>query len=324
MQKMLDGATADSQPIQFESVADPTICFNCGADNGSTEYSQVAGLHCCPTCMAALYNRPFPGWLRLALATLLILLGVSLVHGAKYFRAGSSLVKSERLIEQQKFTEAIPHLQKVVGVAPDCEKCILLLAKAQFLTGMFAEAWSEIEKHNGGNFEESALTREVSKIADRVSQAVDKVEEAGQMAAEEKWEEAAQTMREAARQYPESVELDDAVSSYEIAAAFERKDYDAFLRIAEAGWERRPDSFLHAGQLASALACKFAVSNDPAFRSRSEELLEKSRQLAATPDEKQFLQEYEERIQHRLRTRVIIDTEEYNRRFRRKTAEGKQ
>lgn len=321
---MHDHATAISQPIQFGSVADPTICVSCGADNGGTEFPQVAGLHWCPTCMTALYRRPFPAWLKLALAALLVLLGFSLVYGAKYFRAGSFLFKGERLIKQRRFAEAIPHLQEVVEIAPDCEKCILLLAKAQFLSGRFVEAWNQLEKHRGGTFEESPLTADVSNISDRVSQALDKAEQARRLADEHKWEEATEAIREAARLYPELTEFTDSVNLFQASAAFERKDYDAFLQIAETAWQRQPDSAWYAAQLASALACKYAVTNDPVFRSRSEEMLEKSRLLETSPQEKKYLEEYEERIRHRLQSRVIIDKEEYDRRYRGKTAEGKR
>ncbi len=85
---------------------------------------------------------------------------------------------------------------------------------------------------------------------------------------------------------------------------------------AEKGWKGHPESSDYAGTLADALAYKYAVTGDPAFRTRAEEMLEKARQLAASsPEALQRYKEYEERIRYRLKTRQIIDPKEYDRRF---------
>jgi len=320
--KKQEEAAATKQTIEFSSVVDPTVCLRCGADNGSVEYTPIAGLPYCQSCSEFLYNRPLPGWLQLSLAGLILLLGYSLVHGAGYFQTGRSLVEGERLVEQKRYAEAAPRLQEVVTRAPDCEKCILLLGKAYFLSGQYNEAWTEINKHNGGTFKDSSLAAEVSAIARRVDQALGKVQEANPLAEEEKWEEAAAKMREAAQLYPESPDIAEAVVQLEAAAAFERKDYDAFLRIAEAAWAKSPDSPRFAAQLSSALACKYAVTGDPAYRARAEEMLEKSKSLVP-PEQQDWYDEYSERIRHRLDSRTIIDADEYNRRFRQKGATKK-
>ncbi len=315
-QKKHEEAAATKQKIEFSSVIDPTICAKCGADNGSSEYPPIAGLPYCQPCTESLYRRSLPRWLQLSLVGLLVLLGYSLVHGSQYFRLGRSLVQGERLIEQKRYAEAAPVLQEVVNGAPDCEKCILLLAKAYFLSGQPGEAWTEINKHNGGTFEEGSLFSEVDQIARRVDQALGKAEEAYELAGKDQWEQAAVAIREAVARYPESSDLRAARASIEGAAAFERRDYDGFLHIAEDAWKASPESPGSAAQLASALACKYVVTNDAAYRTRAEEMLEKARTLAKTPDELESYNWYAERIRHRLDSRTIIDVEEYERRFR--------
>jgi hypothetical protein len=49
--------------------------------------------------------------------------------------------------------------------------------------------------------------------------------------------EAAKLMHEAATEYPQATGLGIAARMYEEGAAFERKDYDAFLSIAEGLWK---------------------------------------------------------------------------------------
>ena len=75
-------------------------------------------------------------------------------------------------------------------------------------------------------------------------------------------------------------------------------------------------------ELASALACKYAVTADVSFRDRAVQALEESRSLSKTPEEQKAFKEYSERINHRLTTREIIDKREYDRRFRQKPKEG--
>ncbi len=315
-QKLHDQAAAAEQAIQFEAVADPTVCFRCGSDNGSVEFPAVAGVHACPACTAALYNRPFPSWLKAALAVLLALLGYSLVHGARYFNSGRQLVAGERLLAQQRYAEAVAPLEQVVQAAPVCEKCILLLGKALFLSGRPDRAWQELQKHNNGQFKESRHTKEIDPIARRAADALDKSAQARQLYDEKKYDEAVARLREAEQLYPELPGWQDGIIQVEVGAAFERKDYDAFLRLAEDYWKRNPQSAMAAAQVASARACRYAVSGDSSLSARAEEMLGTARGLATSAEEQQQFQEYDERIRHRLRTREIIEKDEYDRRYR--------
>ena len=83
--------------------------------------------------------------------------------------------------------------------------------------------------------------------------------------------------------------------------------------------EKTPDDPAAAGAVASALACKYAVTGDPEFRKQAEQMLDKAQTLAQqSPQSKASFDEYAERIRYRLQTREIIDKEEYDRRFRQK------
>jgi hypothetical protein len=122
-------------------------------------------------------------------------------------------------------------------------------------------------------------------------------------------------LREVKSIYPELRGVDEGIEDLEIGAAFERKDYEAFVKLSEARWQRQPTSE-HAASVASALACRYAVSGDATARTRSETMLHEAESLAKTDDEKKSFAEYRERIEYRLKTRNIIDRQEYDRRFR--------
>ena len=316
-------AAENKQNLQLGQVLDPTICYKCKADNGSTDFSLVGGVPYCATCREALYNRAFPKWLTLTLAGMLLLLVYSYGHGARYFRAGRALYKGEKLIAQRKFAEAAPVLDAALQVAPDCEKCILLFAKAKILSGHPAPAFDRIRRHKNGNFGTNELASEVRNLVKRVKRASDKAQEVNKLVEQNRYAEAGKLAREAQQIYPEDPSWQRAILSLEIGDAFERKDYDTFLALAQKVFELEPGSSLAAAQVASALACKFAVTNDPAWRARAEEALEKARQLSVTPEGKNSFEEYQERILHRLNSRQIITKAEYDRRFRPQQAQEK-
>ena len=65
----------------------------------------------------------------------LVLLGVALIHGEKYFRAGRMMYKGERLVQEKRYSEALPYLKETLKIAPRSDKAVLLTAKAALLTG---------------------------------------------------------------------------------------------------------------------------------------------------------------------------------------------
>ncbi len=304
-----------AESIPQEQQVNPTVCSGCGASSGSP-WPMVGGLPWCPACREGLYQRPFPMWLKASLAGLLALLVYSYVHGAQYFEAGRALVSGERLVEQRKFAEAVPLLQSVIQTAPNCEKCVLLMAKAQLLSGDPAGAYQNVMKHNGGQFETSALFNEVQGIFTRMDQAAEKMKEAQKLSEEDRDAEAEAAIHAAATIFPEYPHIQESLATVRAGAAFVRKDYDGFLRLAEEAWQRDSNSFLYAGQMASALACKYASTGDGSYKARAEEFLARANQMAASDEEKKLQAEYEERIRHRLRTREIISKKEYDQRYR--------
>jgi tetratricopeptide (TPR) repeat protein len=95
-------------------------------------------------------------------------------------------------------------------------------------------------------------------------------------------------------------------------AAFDRKDYDRFLEVAEEMARQQPQDPVARAQVASALACQYALRGEEELRRRAEAKLEEAKALGNEPIQ---AMRYEERIRHRLQTREIIDSQEFLRRF---------
>ena len=313
-------ATARNEPSEYVSLGYDTACARCRKDAGTTVLSKVGEIPLCEECRAIVYSWPYPQWLKLGLAGLLVLLAVSLLHGKKYFQAGRSLYRGEQLVDEHRYREAIPYLQFTVNVAPGSDKGVLLYAIACLRSGDAVDAWRALKNHENGHFDdaEDPLVKEAQQLSERAGQAFDKAAEAYKRAGESGHAaEGAQKMREAAQIYPEYLDFANAVVYYDAGAAFEAKDYDRFVSLSQEFATQHPDSARAAGMLASALACKYAITGDQSFHDRAMQALAQAEKLAQrSTDEKKEFQEYSDRIQYRLTSREIIDTEEYNRRFR--------
>lgn len=308
-----------SKFVKFDDspAIDPTVCYRCNADGGETEFESLEGTPCCPACYDTAYKRAVSKRLRVAVVLLLVAVGFALYRGLPYIRAARTLNKAESLVQAQQYSEAIPLLQSAVNNSPGCEKCVLLLGKSLLKTGYALEAEKVLRGHNGGHFEkEPALTNEVNGMMGRASSAYAKAELAANMYQAKDKQGTVKLLREAADLYPERQGFADTATQIELEIATEQRDYDRFLALGKQVADKYPTDPLALAQYASGLACKYAVTGDNAFRTQSEEVLQKARTLVAAPQQKAEFDSYDERIQYRLKTRVIIDKAEYERRFK--------
>jgi tetratricopeptide (TPR) repeat protein len=306
---------------------DPTICARCHADNGNSEYSRIGELPFCQPCQDYLYANPYPQWLKMGLAALVVLLAVALVHGRKYFQVGREMYIGEKLVDQGRYAEAVPHLKKTVQVAPDSDKAVLLLAKAALLEGDPNTAADAVQGHKGGTgFEQDSDFQQVNALFERASSAITKAKKAMELEQQPAHaQEAAQLMHEAASTYPQLHGLTEALPYYDAGVAFEGKDYDRFLALSQQVWKAHPDSAGAAAEVASALACKYAVTGEESWKQQTEAMLEKARLLSQKSEEDiKAYEEYSERTRYRLASKIIIDKAEYDKRFRSATAKVAQ
>jgi hypothetical protein len=156
----------------------------------------------------------------------------------------------------------------------------------------------------------------VRPLFDHYKTAADELVAAANLYKEHKPEEALKSIEKAERDYPEWDVPHQQTRALKIDIAFNHQDYDQFLSLAEDDFNAEPKSPLRAAQLASAFACKYAVTGDSQFLADSQKFLDQARQLSTTNEAQASFQEYAERIEHRLKSREIIDKPEYDKRYR--------
>jgi len=314
-EKRAGEAKSAGHNLEFARLIDPTICGLCKTDYGSSELPVIGGMPACSNCAKGLYERPYPGWLKLAMAGLLLLLAGSLWRGVPYFKAGRHLVLAERAMDQGDYKTASVHFDEVLKVSPTEQKVLLMGAKANLMIGNVGGAAKFMERRE--TYPSSDLFTEVNDLGNRAVDAYKKATEAEKLYKAHDEEGAARLLRQASNEYPQSENFAAAALNLEISVAFNHKDYDSFLRLSQALLDRYPSDPNVVGGVASALACKYAATGDPSYRKQAEEMLEKARLLAlGSPEQKAHFEEYAERINYRLQSRVIIDKPEYDRRFR--------
>ncbi len=122
--------------------------------------------------------------------------------------------------------------------------------------------------------------------------------------------EALERFKAAAEYDSTSGDIKEYLLAAEQGAAFDNRDYDRFLDISRQALADDPENFMAAAGVASALACKWAVTGDAGFKKEAYELLARARELAGA--ENPSFTEYEGRILYRIDSRRIIEKAEYD------------
>lgn len=303
----------------YVALPDNSVCARCGAYSGdSADHPLIGKLPLCGTCAPQVANWPYPAWLKIGMAVLLVLLAVALLHGRKYFHAGRAMYVGERLVEERQYAKALPYLRETLRVAPGSDKAVLLTAKAALLTGNVEVAQQAFQGHNEGRFEDANSDfHEVEQIWNRAKRALEEADQAEKLeGVYGKAADASRMLHEAAEIYPEAVGLATLAEASDEGVAYERKDYDTFLAIAHKQWKEYPGPGT-AGAVASALACKYAVTGDPVYRQQAEQMLETARsEMKGHPEEQKDFEEYLARTRYRLDTRQIISKQQYDSKIR--------
>lgn len=102
-------------------IADPTVCTRCGMDNGSAELDLLAGLPFCRECTSLLRNRPFPDWIKIAVAVVVALAVISVWANRRYFEAYLMIGKANRAAEAGDFKTASERMGRAAELVPENE-----------------------------------------------------------------------------------------------------------------------------------------------------------------------------------------------------------
>jgi hypothetical protein len=244
---------------------DPTVCVNCGADNGDSPHALLMQLPACGACINFFRHRPFPAWIKISFAALVFLVLFSMVWNWRFFAGHFEIKAAFQAMVQGNIEEAVIKISAAAKHVP-----------------------------------ESQAIRELAKYFQGLLNLKD-----------EKWQDAIDCFSNCSL-LPREYEVPLMLSRAEAGLAFDQKDYDRFLQAVEAIAREQPGDPMAIAAIASALACKYAVSGDDNLRRQAEDKLTEAKNLGL---EASNSGRYEERIRHRLETREIIDSEEFMRRF---------
>jgi tetratricopeptide (TPR) repeat protein len=124
--------------------------------------------------------------------------------------------------------------------------------------------------------------------------------------------EALASLEKCRHRLPSTFGVDILILQAKAGMAFDAKDYDGFLVAAKEMISKKPDVHFSYAMLASAYACKYAVTSDLAFREQAMAALERARAMSGSNPS---FKEYEQRILHRLNTQEILTPQEFHTRF---------
>jgi hypothetical protein len=297
----------------IQNLQDPTVCAQCHRDNGIDALKTVAKVPLCEQC-AQKFFPPFPAWVKASLAVVLVLAAVELTRNWRFFQAYAEIPHATAAFTRGDVPKAHALMQQACMHVPEDAR---LAVEDKFLHAICLMQERQLPQA-------MALLREVKAAWGKEAQAVDFFMQAiAIMEALDTDGDANQAMTLATRLRngnPGNKMASDLFDSAQVAQAFENKDYDQFLALAQEQFNRTPDNASGAGMVASAFACKYAVTGDGSFKQQSLDYIAKAHKLKGG----QALQEYEERVMYRLNTRQIISRSQYDQKFRQaSTKEGK-
>ncbi len=261
-EKVTSTGTAASE---FRYQADPTVCGRCGFDNGSTPLPTLAGLPMCQQCTDFLRNRPFPSWIKISFAGLIIFVVLAGVWNMRFFLAWKDTRVALKLMGQD-MGQAAERMRTARDRVPES-------SDLQTLSAYF-DGIVYLQQNRS--------------------------------------EEALASFEKCEHSLPPTFGVDLLILRARSDVAFDTKDYDGFVAVAKEMTLKKPDDHFSHAMLASAYACKYAVTGDTAFREQAMAALERARIMSG--DDPSF-KEYEQRILHRLSTQEILTAQEFHRKF---------
>jgi len=100
-------------------VHDPTVCGICGHDAGTVELATVGDVPVCEPCEGKLRNRPYPLWVKAALAAVLALTMVAMVRNYRFFQGYFAAKQADRAAAKGDFEMAAARLESASVSIPE-------------------------------------------------------------------------------------------------------------------------------------------------------------------------------------------------------------
>jgi hypothetical protein len=258
-------STQETVASEFSYQVDPTVCGRCGFDNGSNPLPTLSSRPMCQQCIDYLRNRPFPSWIKISFAGLIIFVALAAVWNMRFYLAWKDSKAAFKLMGQD-MGQAAERMRTARNRVP-----------------------------------ESADLQTLSAFFDGVV-----------YLQHDRPHEALASLEKCKRRLPSTFGVDLLILQASAGVAFGTKDYDGFVAVAKEMTAKRPDDHFSHAMLASAYACKYAVTSEMAFHEQAMAALGRARTMSGNNPS---FKEYEQRILHRLHTQEILAPEEFHRRF---------
>jgi len=95
LEKFLAEPDADTKAGEIVRLLDPTVCANCGADEGDREWPELAGMPTCTSCETFFRNRPYPKWLKIAFVVFLVVAVGAFIYNLRFFLGYVAILRAQ-------------------------------------------------------------------------------------------------------------------------------------------------------------------------------------------------------------------------------------
>jgi len=108
-----------TDPKEIEANTDMTVCASCGKDNGVEELGTLCLAPVCAKCEAFFRNRPYPAWVKLAMATVVILVIFSMAWNWRFVQAMFDLQQCKKFMVSGDIAQAGLYYDSAAAHVPE-------------------------------------------------------------------------------------------------------------------------------------------------------------------------------------------------------------
>ncbi|MCC6462524.1 MAG: hypothetical protein IT260_18800 [Saprospiraceae bacterium] len=118
---------------QVEKVLDPTVCANCGKDNGDIAFGKISTYPICPDCALAIRQRTLPLWVKGFFAFILLVVVFACYWNWRFYQGYQHLQDSNTAFQTGQYRQAEQLAFRASQDVPEIED---LLALHQYYLGV--------------------------------------------------------------------------------------------------------------------------------------------------------------------------------------------
>jgi predicted nucleic acid-binding Zn-ribbon protein len=118
-QAIAQGAKYHEQDIR--RLVDPTVCGNCGNDAGDFDHALLAGVPMCEACIHRFRHRPFPVWIKIAGAAVVVLALFSFARNLRFIQGHIEANRAGRAFQAGDLDAAADLMAAAAAHVPECQ-----------------------------------------------------------------------------------------------------------------------------------------------------------------------------------------------------------